>query len=440
MKRRDFLKAFATAGLVAGNPFAFQKALGALDPYRGHFFVTVNADGGWDTSSFCDPVANTRINTWAGAQGVQTISGSPITYAPFAHNSNFFNTHYQNMLVINGIDTQTNAHEAGIRHTWSGKLGHGFPTFSALAAAILGANLPLAYISNGGYKETAGITKYTLMQDPSSLNKLVFTNRFTDYDPGGNWEPPKQYHRTSSMDLIQQAKADRLLRLRSKANLSPKQLNSLNDLFNARLGASQLEPLAATMPDTLVDSVDADGQWNPLMRQAQIALASYEAGLTVAADLNLWGFDTHSNHDDGQTTAIQMLERGINYLWEEAENRNIADKLVVLISSDFGRTPWYNDGAGKDHWPIHSAIIMSKGKTWTNRVIGQTNFTPGDNNRPDNELTASAINPNTLALDGNGIIMQPKHIQQAMREFAGIQDHEYCQLFDLDAESINFFS
>ena len=431
MKRRTFLKSLAAAGLYTGNPFAIPNGWSApIEPYRGTFFVTISADGGWDVTSFCDPKADSSINHWADSQNIQTIAGSPITYAPFAHNSRFFQEHHEKMLIINGIDNQTNAHEAGVRHTWSGQIGHGFPTFSALAAATLGSHLPFAYISNGGYKETAGITKYTLMQDPSSLNKLVFPNKFIDYDPAGTWDPPKQYHRTEALDLIQQAKMNRLSRLQGDAQLSPKQLRSINDLSLARIGSDQLAPLAETMPAELVDNTDADGQWNPLMRQAQIALASYQAGLTVSADLSLWGFDTHSNHDDEHATAIQMLQRGIDYLWSEAEARGIADKMVVLISSDFGRTPTYNDGDGKDHWPINSSMIMAKGKGWTNRVAGMTN----------SNHEALTINTQSLLADDNGIILNPKHIQQAMRRLAGIENHSLCQAFDLDAENVNFFS
>ena len=430
MKRRTFLKSLAAAGLCAGNPLFLPSASGApIDPYRGKFFITITAEGGWDVTSFCDPKPDPTINHWGSSGSIQTINNSPITYAPFAYNSSFFATHHENMLVINGVDCQTNAHEAGTRHTWSGQIGHGFPTFSALAAATLGANLPLAYLSNGGYKETAGITKYTLMQDPTSLSKLVFPNRFLDYDPDGSWDAPKQYHRTEALSLIQQAKLDRMARLQGNAQLSPKQTVSINDLLDARVGAEQLAPLADTMPDELVDSLDADGQWNPLLRQAQIALASYEAGLTVSADLILWGFDTHSNHDTEQANAIQMLQRGINYLWEEAARRGIDDKLVILIGSDFGRTPLYNDGDGKDHWPINSSIIMSKGESWTNKVVGITN----------DAHEALAINVQTLAQEDNGIILKPKHVQQAMRQLAGIENHELCQQFDLDAENVNFF-
>ncbi len=430
MRRRDFIKTLAAAGLCAGQPWLNSPVQAAtLTPYKGKFFVSISADGGWDVTSFCDPKANSAINHWAGSQSVQSIQDSPIQYAPFAHNSDFFQTHHKNMLVINGIDCQTNAHEAGVRHVWSGQLGHGYPSFSAIAAATLGANLPLAYISNGGYKETSGITQYTLMQDPTSLKKLVFPNQFLDYDSGGDWDPAKQYHRSATMAIVQRAKMDRLTRLRGRNQLTPKQVNSLNDLFNARVGVDQLAPLAQTMPDTLVSNTDNDGEWNPLMRQAQIALASYEAGLCVAADLTMWGFDTHSEHDVKHTTALQKLQNGIDYLWQEAARRGIDDKLVVLVSSDFGRTPEYNDGDGKDHWPITSSIIMSKGQSWTNQVVGATS----------NSHDALKIDPTTLALNDAGIIIQPKHIQQAMRRLAGIEEHTISQMFPLGAEDIAFF-
>lgn len=431
MKRRQFLQTIAAAGLSFSHPLLTQSARASTTaPYTGNLYITINADGGWDVTSFCDPKQNTTINNWANSKTTQTISGSSITYAPFAHNATFFPNHHDKMLIINGIDSQTNAHEAGVRHTWSGRLEHGFPTFSALAAATLSPNQPLAYISNGGYKETAGITQYTLMQDPTSLKKLVFPNAFVDYDPNGGWDAPKQYHRQGAMDLINQAKTDRLNRLRAQDNILPKQVNSLRDLLNARIGAQQLAPLADTMPETLVDNFDLDGEWNPLLRQAQIALASYKAGLTVAADLTIWGFDTHSDHDSNHDVALKRLQRGIDYLWQEAERIGVDDKLVVLISSDFGRTPSYNDGAGKDHWPISSSIIMSKNKSWTNRAVGITN----------NDHEAQSINANSLAADVNGLRLEPKHIQQAMRKLAGIDQHEICQRFDLQAEDINFFS
>lgn len=429
MQRRDLLKWVAGTGLLMGQPLAMPKARASITPYNGPLFITLAADGGWDVTSFCDPKANTTINNWASNGSVRSKSGSPITWAPFALNESFFTRFAGDMLVINGIDTQTNAHQAGQRHVWSGRLAEGYPSFGAIAAASLGADLPLGFISNGGYKETAGIATYTLMQDPSALSKLVYPNKFLDYDPNDSWDPAKQYHRSAALELIDQAKRERLQRLSGQSH-SPRMQRSIEELLSAKQGQAALAPLADTLPASLASYTDEDGEWNPLLRQAQIALACYKAGLTVAADLSIWGFDTHANHDVEHAKGLQRLQRGITFLWDEAERMGIAERVIVCIASDFGRTPAYNDGNGKDHWPVTSAILMAKNKSWTNRVIGQTTALHD----------ALALNPADFSLSENGVMLEPKHIQHALRQLAGITGNSFDTKFPLHGDQFDFFS
>lgn len=415
---------------MLGQPLGISQAQASTSPYTGPLFITLAADGGWDVTSFCDPKANTSINHWASSGSVRSKTGSPITWAPFALNESFFTRFASDMLVINGIDTQTNAHQAGQRHVWSGRLAEGYPSFGAIAAASLGADLPLGFISNGGYKETAGIATYTLMQDPSALSKLVYPNKFLDYNPNDtSWDPAKQYHRSSALELIDQAKRERLQRLSGQSH-TPRMQRSIEELLSAKEGQAALAPLADTLPTTLASYTDEDGEWNPLLRQAQIALACYKAGLTVAADLSIWGFDTHANHDAEHAKGLQRLQRGITFLWDEAERMGIADRVILCIASDFGRTPAYNDGQGKDHWPVTSAIFMAKNKSWTNRVIGHTTALHD----------AQRINPEDFSVDDSGILLEPKHIQHALRQLAGITGNSFDSKFPLHGAEFNFFS
>ena len=46
----------------------------------------------------------------------------------------------------------------------------------------------------------------------------------------------------------------------------------------------------------------------------------------------------------------------VNYLWVYAEEHGVADRMVVVMGSDFGRTNFYNSVNGKDHWPIGSYV------------------------------------------------------------------------------------
>ena len=123
MRRRSFIKGtLGTAGVAAAG---FRLPLVHAADYRGMFFVFVQADGGWDPTSFCDPKVNQKgeeiINHWAEALDEDDVpQAGNIRYAPFANNKAFFENHYDKMLVINGVDAQTNAHSAGIVHNWSG--------------------------------------------------------------------------------------------------------------------------------------------------------------------------------------------------------------------------------------------------------------------------------------------------------------------------------
>ena len=93
MDRRDFLR-----GLAAMTPMAgFRLPLANASDYRGKLFVFVQADGGWDPTSFCDPKTNTAgeplINHWA--KSAEIHQAGSISYAPFARNEAFFRKYYR---------------------------------------------------------------------------------------------------------------------------------------------------------------------------------------------------------------------------------------------------------------------------------------------------------------------------------------------------------
>ena len=52
MKRRNFIQMLAATGMTARLPLTANKAFAATPD---HFLVIVNAGGGWDPTSLCDP-------------------------------------------------------------------------------------------------------------------------------------------------------------------------------------------------------------------------------------------------------------------------------------------------------------------------------------------------------------------------------------------------
>jgi len=424
--RREFLRLMGMVGLSAVTPLPSAPARAETSgSYDGPIVISIAARGGWDPTSLCDPKINVagapEINRWSRDAGVQTIAGSPILYAPFANNQEFFERFHGDMLVVNGVDVQTNSHDAGVRHNWSGRIAPGYPSFSAIAAATLGADLPLPLLTNGGYRETAGLTTYTEVSGVRDLQDLVDVNRVPRSD--------RVYFAEDELAVLESYQNERLSAQLGRTDLLPREQRALRNLASARSSRAELGALLVALPDRLVNPRDKDGYRNPLLQQAQLSLVCAQAGLTVACDLELGGFDTHGNHDVSHRSALQQLTNGITYVWDTAEQLGLADRLTVFVASDFGRTPYYNNGAGKDHWPVSSAIFMQRNASWTNRVVGMT----------DEGHNALRINPATLSVDDSaaGVTLRPGHLHTTFRRIIGIDDEEAAKRFPLDVPPID---
>jgi hypothetical protein len=425
MKRRTFLK--STGALVAN--FAFDSGVLAQNLAQRKFLVTINMTGGWDVSSFCDPKLNVSgeplINTWAQTKGI--LQEGNIPFADYGNNALFFSKHWQNILVINGVDSQTNSHGAATRASFTGTLREGIPTLSGLYASEFGSQLAMPHLSLGSgvtYSSSdlvAPITISNIAAFKSAIKANTRPNSSTPIFSENKYQHILNMKKASIEKIISKSnKTPGNVMLRESYLRSLSRLGDLEDFYNTSL------PIAAP-------SVGFG-------EQVEIALMSFLSGQTIAADLGpvysreggSFSFDTHSNHDATHETYLSDALSGIDYLWTLAEKTGIADNLVVIVSSDFGRTPYYNLDGGKDHWPIGSTMIMEKNVGYTNRVVGQT----------DEIQNAMRINPSSLGVDNfEGIYLNTAHIQLALREYLGLSSSSFTKKYPLSGiKSINIFS
>ena len=428
MKRRTFVKGLLApaAGAVSG----FQLPLANAADYDGKLFVFVQADGGWDPTSFCDPKTNTpgekAINHWAESGEIRQAGN--LFYADFGNNGEFFEKYYDRMLVINGVDAQTNSHSAGIVHNWSGRVSEGYPSMTALLAAHHAPGLSLSYLSFGGFSDTASLITYTRVDGADLIRNIATPDIF-------RWDNSSRYLNQANWETLKTFRAANLARLAAAPQLLPRAARNRR-LYGAALSPEATEGLKAYAnllpPDDDLEHPEEFGDMkSELRRQAQLAILAFKARVAVSADLYLGGFDTHSNHDPEHNWLLGNLTDSVDYLWDLAETHEMADRLVVVMGSDFGRTNHYNVDAGKDHWPIGSFIVMEKNQTWTNRVVGET----------DALHFANKIHPTTLWRDdSNGTIIHPKHVHKALRRYFGIENSLGAQRFPFhNTEDFAFF-
>ena len=272
-------------------------------------------------------------------------------------NEDFYAEFGDELLVFNGLDYSVNNHSPGARYMATGKLDSlAYPTFAALVAACQGPACPLAFLTFGNYSATGNLVAMSRVPYLPSLRKTRQRRRRRGQRAVALPRPVRpRPHRAG-------AREEHAGPRRAAAAAAGRARRE-----HAVRGPGQLEGAAAGRRRTSPTTIPKER----LSQQAEIALASFKAGVCVSANLTIGQFDSHANNDPDQMKLIPEFLAGIAYLIRRAEELKIRDQLVVIVQSEMGRTPNYNAGNGKDHWSIGSVMFLGRGIKG-NRVIGAT--------------------------------------------------------------------
>jgi hypothetical protein len=422
MKRRDFLRLCGSAGLGLAAPIGLPSLAGAQAepaPYDGPFYVVFNASGGWDTTYLMDPKGVGDINRLYREGDILTQGEH--RFAPNAKhvkaglsNEAFYEKYGRELLTVNGLDYSVNNHDPCSRYMATGKLDSlAYPTFAALAAACKGPAYPLAFLTFGNYSSTGNLVPMARIPYLNSLNLIANADGV-----GGSAKQP--YHDPFVSERIEKALEEQAEARRSEARL-PRVERAQSMLYAAQLNSKTLQRVTPHVPRT--------SPKERLSQQADIALASFKAGVCVSANLTIGQFDSHNNNDEDQMKLIPEFLAGVDYLLRRAEELQIREKMVVVMQSEMGRTPTYNKGNGKDHWSVGSIQFLGRGIKG-GRVIGAT----------DEKQFLVPLDPKTLKTDKDkGIRLRPEHLHLALQQLAGLEGHAFAKQFPLtlpDAEKL----
>ena len=413
--RRDFLKLCGLAGIGIACPGGLSSGLQAAakddSPYEGPYYIVINASGGWDTTYLMDPKGIGGINRLYKEGDILTKGAHK--FAPTEKHKNggmgneeFYAEFANELLVLNGLDYSVNNHSPGARYMATGKLDSmAYPTFAALVAACKGPTCPLSFLTFGNYSATGNIVAMSRVPYLPSLQRIANADAIE-----GN--PKSPYHEDFALARIEQALREQR-ESRVSMPLLPRQERAESMLYAAQVNAKSMQRITPHIPKNIPKE--------RIAQQAEIALASFKAGVCVSANLSIGQFDSHANNDTDQMKLLPEFLAGIAYILRRAGELKIREKLVVVVQSEMGRTPDYNKGNGKDHWSIGSIMFIGPGIKG-NRVLGAT----------DEKQFAVPMNPKTLVLDKEkGSRVRPEHIHEALRQFAGIANHPHAKKFPL---------
>jgi uncharacterized protein (DUF1501 family) len=404
--RRDFLK---IAGAVVPYWGLIPIANAQSSLYAGKILINIHADGGMDASSWADPrERDPLMNNYAAAGTPAGVAGN-IRFAPMGNNAVFFTRYAPQMLVINGVNSETNSHEDGTRAHATGVLAMGYPNLSELFASVQGKGLPLPWLNAGGFMTSAGLVPATPMPNGNTFVQLISPNASS---------ATNDFLKAADVQKVLATRTDRLTAQKAAGDLIPRS-QLVNAQFNA---AAESRALLARVAQFIPPTFD---------NAAHVGLVAAQAGVTTTLQFSSGGFDGHGQLANSYAQSLPRLTDLVDYIWTKSATLNLSSRIMVRIYSEFGRTP-LNNGNGKDHWSVGTQVLMEAAPTWGNRVFGASG--------PKHEQLK--INPATGAVDPtNGMIIKPRNIHDALRKYLGIQTTDPRFALKVPAtENFDFFN
>ncbi|MGC6427810.1 MAG: DUF1501 domain-containing protein [Akkermansiaceae bacterium] len=102
-----------------------------------------------------------------------------------------------------------------------------------------------------------------------------------------------------------------------------------------------------------------------------------EAGVRFVS-LTAGGWDHHDNIKDQIKRHLPPVDQAIATLIADLDERGLLDSTLVMVTSEFGRTPKINQTGGRDHWPRVFSVGLAGGGTHRGLVHGASDALGGE--------------------------------------------------------------
>ena len=105
-----------------------------------------------------------------------------------------------------------------------------------------------------------------------------------------------------------------------------------------------------------------------------------EAGVRFVS-MTYGGWDHHINIADGFKGQMPNFDKAFAALIMDLEQRGLLDSTLVMVTSEFGRTPMINKDNGRDHWPKVFSIALAGGGIKKGQIYGSSDSTAAEPNQ-----------------------------------------------------------
>ncbi|MDP0492332.1 MAG: DUF1501 domain-containing protein [Verrucomicrobiota bacterium JB023] len=102
-----------------------------------------------------------------------------------------------------------------------------------------------------------------------------------------------------------------------------------------------------------------------------------EAGVRFVS-LTAGGWDHHQKLKDNYQRNMPDVDKGVAALLTDLGNRGLLDSTLVMLTTEFGRTPKINKDGGRDHWPRVFSVMLAGGGIKKGLIHGSSDALGGE--------------------------------------------------------------
>ena len=169
------------------------------------------------------------------------------------------------------------------------------------------------------------------------------------------------------------------------------------------------------------EAVRAEYGKNEAGQRMLMARRLVESGVRFVS-LTYGGWDMHSGIAKSMDRTLPSFDQAYAALIRDLDRRGMLDQTLVMVSSEFGRTPKINKDAGRDHWPRVFSVAFAGGGFKRGYIHGSSDATGAEpENDPLTVENMSATIFNQLGIEPEKRLMAPGGRPQAIVKDGTVQ-------------------
>lgn len=149
------------------------------------------------------------------------------------------------------------------------------------------------------------------------------------------------------------------------------QVNAYNDMYNDAITLMQSEDLAAF--DLGKESQAVRNLYgNNSFGQGCLLARRLVQNNVRFVEVSLGGWDMHDDMFTRGAEVIPRLDQALGALMTDLSTLGIIDRTLIVLATEFGRTPKINGNQGRDHYPKAFSCMLAGANIKGGQVVGHT--------------------------------------------------------------------